>query len=334
MKIAMWVSPDMREKIFAERDMEALQAAHTVQCAAGPDEKLEAQWAELVSDADILITGWGSPAISDEMLAQAKNLQFLIHGAGSVKYLLPPGFWKRGIRIASNNRAIGVGVAETTLGMIIAGLKGFFPCNAITHGGGWKQKPTGVPGANVREVFDVNIGLVGLGQVGQHLVGLLKGFEVSILAYDPVIDRSQAESLGVELVELNDLMKRSDVVTIHAPALEATRHMVGAEQLGLMKDDAVLINTARGMIIDEQALIAELQKRRIYAFIDVTDPEPPAADHPFRSMDHVVLTPHIAGAISNGIRRIGRNVTRQVEQFISQKQIDGEITEARAAVMA
>ncbi len=324
----------MREKVFAERDVEALKAEHTLKFAQGPESDLAAQWADLVGDAEVIITGWGSPAISDEMLAQAKQLKLLVHAAGSIKYLVPPTIWKRGIRVASNNRAIGVGVAETSLGMIISGLKGFFPCNALTHRGGWKNDPTSLPDFTVREVFDVTIGLVGLGQVGQHLVGLLKGFEVSIVAYDPIIPPEAAKALGVELVELNELMRRSDVVTIHAPALEATRHMIGREQLGLLKNDAVLINTARGSLIDEKALIEELQRRRIWAFIDVTDPEPPAADHPFRSMPHVVLTPHIAGAVSNGIRRIGRSVVRQVHQFVAGTEMDGEVTAERAAVMA
>jgi phosphoglycerate dehydrogenase-like enzyme len=334
MNIALWISPAMREKVFAERDMDALRHGHTLHCADGSDSELAAQWKKLVADADILITGWGSPAITDAMLEDAKKLRLIVHAAGSIKYLIPPGVWKKGIRVASNNRAIGVGVAETTLGMIISGLKGFFPCNALTHAGGWKNDATSLPDFTVREVFDVTIGLVGLGQVGRHLVGLLKGFEVQVLAYDPIVKPAEARALGVELVALNDLMARSDVVTIHAPALEATRHMIGREQLRLMKDDSVLINTARGSIIDEKALIEDLQRRRIWAFIDVTDPEPPAVDHPFRSLPHVILTPHIAGAVSNGIRRIGRNVTRQLDQFVAGKEMDGEVTAERAAIMA
>ncbi|MCC6423069.1 MAG: hydroxyacid dehydrogenase [Phycisphaerales bacterium] len=288
----------------------------------------------MTSQAEIVVTGWDSPPISEAMLDQAKSLQLIVHAAGSIKHLLPAGVWERNIRVATNNYALGVGVAETTLGMIIAGLKGFIPCNALTHDGGWKSNGTSLPGFSVREVFDVTIGLVGLGQVARHLLGLLKGFEVAVVAYDPVIDPAEADAMGVELVELNELFARSDVVSIHAPALPMTRHMIGNSQLRLLKDDSILINTARGNVIDDSALIEELKRRRIWTFLDVTDPEPPAVDHPFRSMPHVILTPHIAGAISNGIRRIGRNVVRQIGEFVDGSEVNGEVTAERAILMA
>jgi phosphoglycerate dehydrogenase-like enzyme len=333
-KIGIWISPDMRHKIFSEREMGTLEAVYDVRCATGVDADLGDQWTELVTQAEILVTGWGSPPISDEMLDKSKSLQSIIHAAGSIKQLLPASVWERGIRVATNNHALGVGVAETTLGMIIAGLKGFFPCNALTHGGGWKNGDTSLPGFTVREVFEVTIGLVGLGQVARHLVELLKVFEVTVVAYDPVVDPAEAEAMGVELVELDELMARSDVVSIHAPALPSTRRMIGRSQLRLLKDDAVLINTARGNVIDEPALVEELMRRRIWAFLDVTDPEPPVADHAFRSMPHVILTPHIAGAVSNGIRRIGRNVVRQIGEFAEGLERNGEVTAKRATVMA
>jgi phosphoglycerate dehydrogenase-like enzyme len=152
--------------------------------------------------------------------------------------------------------------------------------------------------------------------------------------YDPFLTTDQARELGVEKVELMDLMTRSEIVSLHAPNLPATRHMLTAAHFKAMKDQAIFINTARGAIVDQEALTIELATGRIFAYLDVTDPEPPAPDHPLRSMPNVVLTPHIAGAISNGCHRLGRQAVDAVLAFQQGKPLPGQVTEAMAAQMA
>jgi phosphoglycerate dehydrogenase-like enzyme len=110
--------------------------------------------------------------------------------------------------------------------------------------------------------------------------------------------------------------------------------MLGAEQFAMMKDDAIFINTSRGSIVDEKALIAELRKQRIHAILDVTEPEPPSKDHPFRTLPNVMLTPHIAGAISNGCYRQGRLCVNQVLAYAAGRKVPGEVTAAALAIMA
>jgi phosphoglycerate dehydrogenase-like enzyme len=111
-------------------------------------------------------------------------------------------------------------------------------------------------------------------------------------------------------------LERADVVSLHAPDNPATRQMLNAERLARMKDDALLINTARGSLIDEQALIEELARGRFFAFLDVTDPEPPAADSPLRRLPNVVVTPHIAGCIEN-CNQLGELAVEELRRFFA-----------------
>ena len=122
--------------------------------------------------------------------------------------------------------------------------------------------------------------------------------------------------MGVTKLELDELLRRADIVSLHAPANGQTSHMLNAPRLKLMKGDALLINTARGSLIDEAALITELGNGRFFAFLDVTDPEPPAADSPLRILPNVVVTPHIAGCIEN-CQRMGELAVEELRRFFA-----------------
>jgi phosphoglycerate dehydrogenase-like enzyme len=163
------------------------------------------------------------------------------------------------------------------------------------------------------------VGLVGASFIGRDMIRLCRTLELkSILVYDPYLTREEANSLGVEKTELDDLMRRSDVVSLHTPATEETHHLINAANLALMKDRAIFINTARGMCVDEAALIAELEKGRLFACLDVTYPnEPPAPESPLWTLPNCVLTPHIAGGIKEACHRQGRLVADQIEAYLA-----------------
>ncbi len=322
MNVLLHLTPEMIDRVFAPSDLSRLGAAHTLLDRSGLDR---------LDKVDVLITGWHTAPLDDGFFDRAKKLKLLAHAAGSTKMMVPASFWSRGIRLCSANEALGIGVAETTLAMMIAGLKGFFPCAQLTRENRWTSENLPWP---VREMYKIDIGVIGASKIGRHVMRLLKEFEVHVLLYDPYVSRAEAKELGAELVSLEDLMQRSEVVSLHAPALESTRHMLRREHFGAMKDRAIFINTARGMIIDEEALCEELKRGRIFAFIDVTDPEPPREDHPFRMLPNCVLFPHIAGAISNGCQRMGRSIVDQVFEFAEGRTMHGEITKEQFAIMA
>lgn len=276
--------------------------------------------ARLIRDADIVITSWGCPPFDAEVIGEAKRLKLVAHAAGTVKGIVTPELIERGIRVSSANDALGVGVAETALGLTIASLKRMWELARSTREGRWHEGKE-----HIREMFGVTIGVVGAGRAGRHFIRLLRQFEVDIVLYDPIVSHEEAQRLGCRKVEFEELLRISDVVSIHAPSIPETYHMFNRETLRLMKDDAILINTARGSLIDEDALVAELSRGRLTACIDVTDPEPPREDHPFRTLPNVILIPHIAGAVNNGKQRLARYAIEEIRRFLANEPLDGEV---------
>lgn len=338
MQILFHLPQHTLSRCFADKDLARLQKQHTVILPPADSDTnknaLSENYEKHAPGSQAVVTGWGTATLTKEQLDLAPELEVVVHSAGSIKRIVPDELWQRDIRVGTCNGALAVGVAENTLGMIIAGLKNYALCRDWTRAGNWSDNKLGTENFIVREPFDVTIGIIGASKVGRYLMKLLEMFEVEILVFDPFFSEAEADELGVKSVSLETLMAQSDVVTLHAPVLDSTHHMLKAQHFQAMKDRAIFINTARGSIVDEAALLAEVQTGRIYAFIDVTDPEPPAADHPFRTLPNVVLTPHIAGHASNGMKRQGRSTVDQLLEFADGKKMSGEVTEAMFRVMA
>ncbi|MBS0198248.1 MAG: hydroxyacid dehydrogenase [Planctomycetes bacterium] len=334
MRVVFLLTVPIVEMCFDPQDLRRLSEHETLFSSASTADRLADFWSRHGASADLLVTGWKTPPLTDAMLDMAPKLGGILHAAGSTRHLLPPSVWSRGLRIASARESLAVGVAETTLGLIIAGLKGFFPAARHVREGGWLIDADRVQGHKIREMYQSTIGLIGLSKTARHLLRLLKQFEVKVLATDPYVKADEVERLGATKVELDELMASSDVVSLHAPALPETRHMLGRSQFSLMRDGAIFVNTARGMIVDEDALSAELRTGRIWALLDVTDPEPPARDHPFRTLPNVVLLPHIAGAVGTGCRRLGRSTVDQILEFAAGLPMHGEISAQEWTILA
>lgn len=329
MKIAVLAEPAVQDRVFDESHWSQLmklgQVVRNDQAGKPETETLK----RLLSGADVAITSWGCPALTGEVLTVAPQLRAVIHAAGTVKGVVTPEMWRQGVRVSSGNGPLGVGVAETALGMTIASLKEMWRLSQDTRNGKWTDGR-----GRVRELYRVTVGVIGAGKAGAHFIKLLRNFEVSVLVYDPLLTAERAAELGAEKAELETLLRASDVVSIHAPSIPETRHMFNRERLRWMKDDAVLINTARGAIIDERALAEELGRGRLFACLDVTDPEPPAADHPFRRLPNCILTPHLAGAVNNGVKRLGQFAIDELRRFQAGEAFVGEVREEQLATLA
>jgi phosphoglycerate dehydrogenase-like enzyme len=188
-------------------------------------------------------------------------------------------------------------------------------------------RATNEPGANGSVV-----GLMSLGATGQATARLLTRHDLVLQAYDPYVDPALAASLGVRMVSLEELFATSDVVSLHAPVLDETCRIVSTSLLSAMKNDATLINTARGALIDEEALVKVLGARPdLFAVLDVTDPEPPLPGSPLFSLPNVVVTPHLAGTLNTERRRQGRLMAAELARYVAGEPLEHEVFEAGQA---
>ena len=321
--IAITIGKNHYERMFNDAAWQALAAFAEIIHHPGPEPATQSDLLDLLPTADACITSWGVAPLDADVLAAAPRLQAMAHMGGSVKRNVSDALWERGIQVTSAGMILAVDVAETTLGLMIVGMKKVWPLAQHVREGGWRETEWWP----ARELVHKRIGIIGASNVGRHVIKLLKSFDVTILLYDPFTSDEDAERMGVVKLELDDLLQQADVVSLHAPLKPDTLHMLNAERLALMKDDALLINTARGALIDEPALIAELSKGRFFAFLDVSDPEPPALDSPLRYLDNVVLTPHSAGCIED-CSRMGELAVAELRRFFAGEQPIYQITPA------
>ena len=309
--------------MFSDAALADLAAAAEIVHHPGDEPASKQDLLGVLADADACITSWGVAPLDAEVVAAAPRLGHMAHMGGSVKRFVSDAVWERGIRVTSAAVTLARDVAETTIGLMSVGRKRIWPLGNHVRDGGWRDSPVW-DRWDARELNRSTVGLIGAGNVGRHVIELLAPFETTILVADPYLSDDEAERLGVERVEPAELMERCDVVSIHAPANDQTRHMIGSELLGRLSDGAVLINTSRGSIIDEAALVEELAKGRVFAFLDVTDPEPPASDSPLRRLENVVVTPHIAGCIEN-CHRMGELAVEEVRRYLAGQPAINEV---------
>lgn len=241
-------------------------------------------------EADYLLGFVGR--LSDETLLEARRLKLVqLLSVGYDSFNLDGARAGR-VPVAVNGGANAISVAEHTIMLMLATLKHLTDLSAAVHAGRWR-------GAAPRlyEIWSSTVGIVGLGRIGQHVAERLRPWGARVIYWDPVRPAPEREeALGVTAAPLDELFATADVITVHVPLHEQTRHLIDARALGLMKETAVLVNTARGPVVDEAALVAALRAGRLGgAGLDVLDQEPPPADHALFGMPNVVLTPHVAG---------------------------------------
>jgi phosphoglycerate dehydrogenase-like enzyme len=328
MKTAFIMSPSTRNMVINQKAIDFFSSLGEVTLNTGGTGKESVM--KTIEGADIAITSWGNTAIDGEILSVCPDLKLVAHAAGSVKPMVSDELWEKGVRVLSCACPLGEGVAETALGFTISACKNFYNLNTSLHNGGWNEGKE-----NIRELFDLKIGVIGFGWAGKHYIRLLRNFYVDVYCYDPFVDSSAMAELGAEKADFEWILANCDVVSIHAPSIPATNHMFNSKTLSLMKKDAVLINTARGTLIDENALYEFMAAGNLkYACLDVFDPEPPAKDHKLFTLSNVIATPHLAGLANNGLRRIGLFVCQEVENFLNGKPMRGEVTKEMLEKMA
>jgi phosphoglycerate dehydrogenase-like enzyme len=255
------------------------------------EESTESEVASAAELADfILVFGHG---VSDDVLRLAtktKLVQLCSAGFDGVNLGLAG---EMGIPVANNGGANAIPVAEFAITLALSTIRHLIVTVSDTRAGDWMRPE--VDGRDSHELFGATVGIVGAGRIGSTVAGMLRGFETTTL-YTDIVRSEKAEDFGAIRVELDELLERSDIVTLHTPLDNSTRALIGERELKLMKNTAVLINTCRGPVVDESSLYRALEDEEIWgAGLDVFEQEPVDPNNPLLKLGNVVVAPHIAG---------------------------------------
>jgi phosphoglycerate dehydrogenase-like enzyme len=281
----------------------------------------------LLNDVEVIFSGWGAPIFDEKFLDAAPKLKVLFYGAGTVAYCTTPAVWERGILVTTAIAANSIPVAEYTLANILLSLK-----RARRLANQTRQQRRFPARDTAPGCYGTTIGLISLGATARTLLNMLWIFDLRLIAYDPFVDTAEAEQLGLELVTLDELFSRSDVVSLHTPLLPETTGIITGRHLASMKPDATFINTARGAIVRQNELIEVAINRPDLEFVlDVTYPEPPEPDSPLYTLPNVLLSPHIAGSVGCECRRMGRYMVEELLRYVRGEPLRWAVTPQVAA---
>ena len=283
--------------------------------------RLRSSFAEVADElavAEVLLTGWSCPRITADVLDAAPKLRAIVHAAGTIKTFVDPVVFERGVEVSSAAAANAIPVAEFTVAAVVLAAKRVFRHRDWYRGSGVKRP---LPGAPILGTLGTTVGVLGASRIGRQVIERLRSLDVDVLVSDPYLSPSEAAVLGARWCELPELFAASDIVTVHAPLLPETRGLVTGELLAAMPDGGVLINTARGPVVDHVALEQECVAGRLDAILDVTDPEPLPPGSPMLRLPNVFVTPHLAGAMGNESTRLGDAAVNEVERLAAGRPL-------------
>jgi D-3-phosphoglycerate dehydrogenase len=282
--------------------------------AIGPTSADSDQPLAGLADAQAIIAG-SRIRYDGALMDQAPGLRVIARSGIGIDNLSLPDATARGVAVCNAPDGPTISTAEHAIALLMAATK-FLKRNENNLRDGRKHDFFGENQG--LELAGQQLGLVGMGRIGSRVARVARAMDMNVVVYDPYISAERAAELGVTLVPtLEALLSTSDVVSLHSPATPETRHLINARSLARMKPGAFLINTARGALIDESALIQALDSGRLAgAGLDVFDPEPPDLENPLLHRDNVIATPHIASATGAGKDRLWRTAIAQAIQVL------------------
>lgn len=256
-------------------------------------------------------------SLSGEVIKESDKLKFISVAFTGIDHVDRDACVEKGVKISNASGYSNQSVAELVIGMIISKLRNIVECDRVVREGKTKDGLVGF------ELAGKTVGIVGTGAIGLQVARLLKAFGCNLLGYD-IAKKPEAEELGIKYVELDDLLKESDIVTLHTPLIEATRSLINKENLKLLKPSALLINCARGPVMDIEATAQALKERKLGgAAIDVFEIEPPLpTDHVLFGTDNALLTPHIAFATAESMVRRAEITFQNIYSWLEGNQIN------------
>jgi D-3-phosphoglycerate dehydrogenase len=311
----LWEDPDE----VTARAAADLAADPTIREYTGPVDHL----APYLRDVDVLILHLAP--LSRTAVAAARHLRVVGCARGGAVNLNLASLSERGIPVFFCPGRNAQAVAEYVMGAVLALARGIAAGRAGIIAGSWRLDLYTYALAGP-EFSGRTCGLIGFGAVGRAFAPIARGFGMRLLVHDPYVDPALMEEVGAEAAPLDDVLSRSHVVVLAARLTDETRGMIGPRELGLLREDTILVNPARAELVDGPALREALARRAFGgAIIDVFSPEPPMADDPLLAMEHVLLTPHIAGATREAAARGADVVCRKVVAHLVDGTLEGSL---------
>ncbi|TWI58000.1 C-terminal binding protein [Halalkalibacter nanhaiisediminis] len=293
---------EQEEAALGSLDVEIIRA----QC------RTEEDVIEVAKDADALINQYAP--ISRKVIESLPNLKVVSRYGIGVNTIDVEAATENGVIVGNVTDYCLDEVSDHAFALIMACARKVVTLNNAVKNGNWDYKVS-VP---IFRLPGRVLGLVGFGKIPQTLAKKAQAFGINVISYDPFVSAEVASEFNVELVDLNELCAKSDFISVHAPLIEATRGMISDEQFDLMKKEAFIINTARGPVIDEKALIRALEAGKIGgAGLDVLEDEPIASDHPFLKIENVILNPHAAWYSEESQLELQRKTAQNVADVLS-----------------
>lgn len=296
------------------------------------EQMTEDELSEALKDCDTYVTLWKSPALTASVLEHAPKLKLLVHLGSTVVPFVSEAMWERGIRVISGFDYYAQSTAEGAIAYMLAAQRRIpFYSQRLCRDGIWKAEKDYTDG-----LLRKTVGIVGYGGVGKYVARMLSAFCVKLKVYDiRQIDAAEKEKYAIEQCGIEELFASSDIISLHLPYHKGTHHLIDDHLLSLIKKDALLVNTARGQIIDQAALTARLTRGDFRAALDVLEKEPIDPNDPLLSLSNVLLTPHHAGPTFNLRPVITESLLREAADFIDHgTPLKNEISHAYAAGMS
>ena len=312
-KIRVAVLDDYQDVAWQMTDWSSITADSDIQVFRDHLSHLDAI-AERLKDFEIIVAMRERTPFRRELLERLPKLKLLVTTGMRNAAIDVTAAANKGVTVCGTGGVLPP-TAELTWGLILALLRHIPREDAATRAGQWQvSMGLGLQGKT--------LGVIGLGNLGSYVAAVGKAFQMNILAWSQHLTGERAAQVGAILVSKDELLSRSDIVTIHLVLSDRTRNLLGARELGLMKQTAYLINTSRGPIVNEQALIQALQKRTIAgAGLDVFDEEPLPLDHPFRKLDNIVVTPHVGYVTKETYEIFFRHIVEDIRTFLDGKPV-------------
>ncbi|WP_225497815.1 hydroxyacid dehydrogenase [Arthrobacter sp. M4] len=332
-EVLLAMDADTLKSQFGEAELSRLHEAAAVGTPLATEELNSPEVRSRLAEVEVLITSWGCPPLDEDVLEAAPRLRAVLHAAGSVRGHVGEPVFRRGLLVTSAADANAEPVAQYTLAAVLWALKKvpFLAQDARRFRQDWSYRELRgeLSGRNR------TVAIVGFSRIGRRVVALLRTLETGpILVVDPYADPAEVLAAGAEPTELEDALVRADVLSLHAPSLPQTHHMIGEAELARMRPGATLVNTARGALVDGAALEHACVSGRLDAILDVTDPEPLPADSPLYDLPNVILTPHLAGSIGSETRRMTDAVLLELVRYAADLPPLSPITRENLAVQA